>query len=195
MNYDFRIEGELKTIAQMKDIPIATPQGSIVLSDIAEIKKVLTKDEVAKMGWYQHGPFDYIILGLHKNKGANIFTAEKKAKQILEKELNKAKYEGLGYVTVYDLGELVTDDYEDLAKNMLQTFILVFISLLIFIGFKESVIATISLPLAFFITFIVLKQLGLTLNFLTNFSLIVTLGIAIDTTIVVIEGAHERMRQ
>lgn len=195
LNYDFRIQWEIKHLDAVKKIPITTPQGIVDLGDIAQIKKVLTKDEVSKMGVYQWGPFDYITLGIHKAKGADIFASEQQAKQQLHHELQKTKYSGIDYVSVYDLGDVIIEDYDQLAKNMLQTFIFVFVSLLIFIGFKESLIATISLPLAFFITFIVLNQLGLTLNFLTNFSLIVTLGIAIDTTIVVIEWAHERMRQ
>ncbi|MDP2670229.1 MAG: efflux RND transporter permease subunit [bacterium] len=44
------------------------------------------------------------------------------------------------------------------------------------------------------ITFIVLDTFGYTLNFLTNFSLVLTLGIAIDTTIVIIEAASEKMK-
>lgn len=195
LNYDFRIDWEIKDIEKIKNIPLITAQGTMNISDIAEVKKVLTNDVVSKMGLYKEWPFDYVILGIHKENGASIFWAERKAKKELQKELQKTKYEGIEYVSVYDLWEIITDDYDQLAKNMLQTFILVFVSLLVFIGFKESIIATISLPLAFFITFIVLKRFDLTLNFLTNFSLIVTLGIAIDTTIVVIEWAHERMRQ
>ena len=55
-------------------------------------------------------------------------------------------------------------------------------------------IASILLPLAFFITFIVLNAIWFSLNFLTNFSLVLTLGIAIDTIIVIIEWAAERQK-
>jgi len=89
---------------------------------------------------------------------------------------------------------VIRDDYQTLASNGLQTIVLVFLAILLFVGLKESVIASITIPLAFLITFMVLNQLGLSLNFLTNFSLIICFGIAIDTTIVVIEGAHEKLR-
>ncbi|USN55925.1 MAG: efflux RND transporter permease subunit [Candidatus Peribacteria bacterium] len=69
-----------------------------------------------------------------------------------------------------------------------------FLSLLIFVGFKEAGIATVAIPMAFLITFIVIDLLGLSLNFLTNFSLVLTLGIAIDTTIVIIEAAYENLK-
>ncbi len=103
LDYDFRIEGELKDVEEIKHIPVLTPQGSIYLSDVAEVKKILSKDVVRKMGVYHGGPFDYISLGIHKTKGANIFFAEHEAKRMLDKELQKTKYEGIEYVSVYDL--------------------------------------------------------------------------------------------
>jgi len=59
--------------------------------------------------------------------------------------------------------------------------------ILLFVGLRESLIASILLPLAFFITFVFLDSINYSLNFLTNFSLVLTLGIAIDTMIVIIE--------
>jgi HAE1 family hydrophobic/amphiphilic exporter-1 len=70
----------------------------------------------------------------------------------------------------------------------------VFFSVLLFVSLKESIIATLSIPLAFFITFFVFNLMGSTLNFMTNFSMIVTFGIAIDTIIVILEGAAEKKK-
>ncbi|MBP7008033.1 efflux RND transporter permease subunit [Patescibacteria group bacterium] len=41
---------------------------------------------------------------------------------------------------------------------------------------KQSIIATVAMPLSFFITFIFLNTYGYTLNFLTNFSLVLSFG-------------------
>ena len=88
---------------------------------------------------------------------------------------------------VADAADAISQDYDDLAHNGLETVVLVFLSILLFVGLKESLIGSVTVPLSFFITFIVLQRLGLSLNFLTNFSLIVCFGIAIDATIVVIQ--------
>ena len=68
---------------------------------------------------------------------------------------------------------------------MVSTLAIVFVIVSMFVGGMESFIATVSIPLAFFITF------GYTMNFLTNFSLIICLGIAVDTATVVVQGASE----
>jgi len=73
--------------------------------------------------------------------------------------LSKQEYAGLNIFYTQDLAEYIQKDYNDLANNGLQTILLVFLVLLFFVGFKEAIIATLSVPLAFMITFFVLKQL------------------------------------
>ena len=91
--------------------------------------------------------------------------------------------------------DVIKEDYKWLSKNAIQTIILVFITLFVFIWIREALLAWFLLPVAFMVTFSVLYFSGLTLNFLTNFSLILTLWIAIDTILVIIEWAHERVKQ
>lgn len=195
LSYDFRIQWELKNIAELGMIPIQTQKWFVYLKDIATIQKKLKDESIRKLWSFQISGQNYISLSINKSAWKNIFASAQEAKQLLNDELKKIGYKGLHYAIMYDMADNINDDYSKLAKNGLQTLVLVFLSLLLFVGLKESIIATITLPLAFFITFIVLQKLGLSLNFLTNFSLIITFGIAIDTTIVVIEWAHERIRQ
>ena len=90
--------------------------------------------------------------------------------------------------------ETIKEDYSSLWKTALTTIVLVFITILFFVWFTEWVIASLLIPLSFFITFIVLDSIGLSMNFLTNFSLVLTLWIAIDTVIVIVEWASEKLK-
>jgi len=195
LNYDFRLNAEIEDISQLGETPISTRNGFVYLRDIATIGKKLKNETQYTLGAYNLSGQSYVSLTFNKAKWVNLFQSAKEAKELLADEMHKIWYQWLNYRFSYDLSELIDDDYQKLAKNWLQTLILVFLALLLFIGFKEALIATIVLPLAFLITFMVLRQLGLSLNFLTNFSFIISFGIAIDTTIVVIEWAHERARQ
>lgn len=196
LSYDFRIQWELKTLQDLKKIPLNLSNGSFVfLQDIATIEQKLKDESIRKMWTYQQSGNYYVSMTVNKNVGANIFSSAKDAKQRIEQELSKQEYHGLHIQYTQDLADFINEDYNDLANNWLQTIFLVFLVLLFFVGFKEAIIATLSVPLAFMITFFVLQQLWLSLNFLTNFSLIVCFGIAIDATIVVVQWAHEKMRQ
>lgn len=71
-----------------------------------------------------------------------------------------------------DLSDVIIDDYKSLGSNALSSVLLVLAITTLFIGLRQSLIATLGMIISFFITFIVLDLMGLTLNFLTNFSLI-----------------------
>jgi len=146
------------------------------------------------MGAYQESGYNFVTMTFNKKQWANIFSSSDNAKEVLETMLGTQAYQWLAVAYTQDIADIIRDDYQSLASNGLQTIVLVFLAILLFVGLKESIIASITIPLAFLITFMVLNQLGLSLNFLTNFSLIICFGIAIDTTIVVIEWAHEKMR-
>jgi multidrug efflux pump subunit AcrB len=103
--------------------------------------------------------------------------------------LATAEFAGYGHVYSTDLADNIRDDYKNLASNALQTALLVFIAMWIFVGWRDAFFSIVALPLAFLATFIMLNSLGYTMNFLTNFSLIISFGIAIDTVIVIVEAA------
>jgi multidrug efflux pump subunit AcrB len=109
--------------------------------------------------------------------------------------MQKPVYKDLKLEYTTDLSEIIIDDYASLGQNAVQSIILIFLVMWLFIGLKQSIIATLAMPLAFFITFIVLHKLGYTLNFLTNFSLVLSFGMGIDTVVVIIEAAAELMKK
>jgi multidrug efflux pump subunit AcrB len=106
----------------------------------------------------------------------------------------KDEYKNFSYVFAIDLADTIRDDYAELAHEALITLALVFISMYLFVGFSDSVFASITLPLAFLSTFLILYYGGYTMNFLTNFSLILSFGIAVDTIIVIVQAASAKIR-
>lgn len=93
-----------------------------------------------------------------------------------------------------DIADTIRDDYIDLLYEAIATLALVFFVMFLFVGFKDSLFATITLPLAFLSTFLLLYYFGYSLNFLTNFSFILSFGIAVDTVIVIVQAASAKVR-
>ncbi|MDP2091205.1 MAG: efflux RND transporter permease subunit [Candidatus Gracilibacteria bacterium] len=196
LNYDFRFEGELSDINELKNITIRDNGiTQVKLSDIADFSFEYPSKEIRKIGGFNKNTLNYISLSFNKSKGLSIFKASKDSKTELEKIINNnSLFEGLKVSYSKDMGVNILEDYEKLSNTAISTVILVFLTIIFFVGLREGIIAIILIPLSFLITFIVLNFLGLSLNFLTNFSLVLTLGIAIDTVIVIIEGASEKMK-
>lgn len=199
MQYSFRLEGELKNIQQLKSLSIPLKNGrSIALEQLATIKISYDQESDLSIGTTDITPHaigkQAINLTFNKSSGSSILSASKESKKLIEAELQKSNYQGIKSFYTLDLGEILREDYTDLAINMITTLMIVFAIVWLFVGGIESFLATISIPLAFFITFFVLNSLGYTMNFLTNFSLIICLGIAVDTATVIIQGASENIK-
>jgi multidrug efflux pump subunit AcrB len=196
LSYDFRFEWELNSINELKNIVIKDSGSSqIKLNEIAEFKREYSWDEIKRLGFYNKTGKNYISLIFNKSTWANVFEASKNSKKALKILLkDNDEFEWLSVEYSKDMSEQIVEDYWNLWNTALTTIILVFITILFFVGFREWLIATLLIPLAFMITFIVLDTIWLSMNFLTNFSLVLTLWIAIDTVIVIIEWASEKMR-
>jgi len=196
LNYDFRFDWELLDIQELKNVVIKSTQGSnVLLSDIAKITKEYKDDNIKSLWFVNNKGLTYTSLVFNKSEGANVFNVSDSAKQSLEKLLETdPNVSGLNIFYTKDMSEIIIEDYTNLSQTAIQTLILVFITILLFVWLRESLIASMLLPLAFLITFIVLDSFSFSLNFLTNFSLVLTLWIAIDTMIVIIEWASEKLK-
>lgn len=196
LNYDFRFDWEFQDIDDVKNTIISWNGSSIVrLSDIATIKKEYGEDVIKSLWFYEETGKSYVTLSFNKKTGDNVFSVSKSAKLALEEFLDSTPgFEEMNVAYSQDLWEVIIEDYKNLGVTAIQTLVLVFLTIFIFVWFRESLIASILLPLAFLITFTVLNAAWFSLNFLTNFSLVLTLGIAIDTIIVIIEWASERQK-
>ncbi len=194
LTYDYRIDGELLTQQEVLDIPLVVWGVQMRVGDIARLERKYADETIRSYGEFEKKWLNYTTLTINKAEWGNIFATSKSAKEALEKILKETRFEGAWFEYSQDLSESIKEDYADLAQSWILTLIWVFACLLLFVWLKEASIATFAIPLAFMITFIVLQEINLTLNFLTNFSLVLTLWIAIDTTIVIIEWAYENLK-
>lgn len=209
--YDFRIEGKNRESFDFLKLPISLPRwGNITLSDIATIERKYKNDAenqivigVEPVLGYTGSFLDisqipssapYVGLTVNKNDNASIFTASDAAKHAVWEIFQKEEYKDFSYVFSLDIADTIRDDYVELAREAVTTLILVFIAMYLFVWFRDSLFASITLPLAFLSTLMLLYYGGYTMNFLTNFSLILSFGIAVDTIIVIVQGASAKLR-
>lgn len=87
------------------------------------------------------------------------------------------------------------ESYSDVVISGLQSFLIVMVFIFLFVGVMEGLVASIVIPITFLVTIAVLFQLDKTLNFMTNFSMILSLGILVDTAIVIVVGANQFIKQ
>jgi len=195
LNYDYRINNELTDLGQMQEIPINIWSSYIKLAELAAVTRSYKTDDVT-YGWVGGSDNNYAVnLTIFKKPGGSIFKDADEAKQLINEEIRKVKYRGVSLIYTRDLSEIIIKDYISLGRNGVSAILLVTIITAIFIGIRQSIIASVAMIVSFFITFIILQLFGLTLNFLTNFSLILAFGSGIDTVIVFIEAAYANTKR
>ena len=201
LKYDYRVRGKVESLSDLMQVPINIsnqgPAQYIRLSDIALVQRKYN-DESLQFGGTSESTGTINVatkLVIYKANRSNVFKDAGAAKKLIEDEIKKPQYKGISLDYTTDLSEIIIEDYKGLASNAWQSILLIFLVMRFFVGLRQSLIATVAMPLSFLVTFIVLNRAGYTLNFLTNFSLILTFGMGIDTVIVIIEAAYELMKK
>ncbi|MBD3368295.1 MAG: hypothetical protein GF405_09040 [Candidatus Eisenbacteria bacterium] len=89
----------------------------------------------------------------------------------------------------------VRDTLAILQRNALFGVILVSLTLFIFVGLRNSILAVIGIPFSFFAAFILMNASGITVNTISLFSLVLVLGMLVDDAIIVIENIYRHLEE
>ena len=84
---------------------------------------------------------------------------------------------------------------DDLENNIISGFILVAGIIFLSMGWRNAIFVSIAIPISMLMTFFVLDALGITLNFVTLFALIMALGMLVDNAIVIVENIYRYMQE
>ncbi|NTU67205.1 MAG: efflux RND transporter permease subunit [Candidatus Moranbacteria bacterium] len=195
-NYPVRSDGRFFDAATLAKIPVKhADNGSIVyLGDIADVKEGAIKKTVfSRFSSEGKNPENAVSIQVIKRTGGNIIEtvdlAEKKIGEMI-----KAFPAGIEYKVTVSQADEINKDFNQLVHDFIMTFILVFGILLLIVGLKEAFVAGLAIPLVFFVTFGVMLATGISLNFLSIFSLLLSLGLLVDDAIVVVSATKQYMK-
>ncbi|MEO2174979.1 MAG: efflux RND transporter permease subunit [bacterium] len=136
-------------------------------------------------------------INLYRREGSNVSELSRKTLRIVD-EFNE-QYETRGQpfrITVlHDRSRIVTESLSELTSSILLGMGIVFLMLWIFLGGRNAFYAAIGIPFSFFAAFIAMDLLGLTINTLTLFGLVLVCGMIVDDAIVVLENIDRKKEQ
>lgn len=197
VNYNVNFKGGISDPNEIQNIAVGTKNGvPVYVRDIAVVSDGLAPARTYSRLSLEGKPSNTgITLLIHKQSGASVQGVATAAREKVY-ELQKTSLAGLDVFVSpsTDQGVQVTKQLKDLSETGLETVALVMIVLLLTIGWRESLVAGLAIPLSFLIAFIGLYFTGNTLNFISLFALILAVGILVDSGIVVTEAIHARMR-
>lgn len=190
IDYPVQFKGDITSISDIYNVPLVTPSGKIKLSDVATIIDGFEETSSLSHLSVGAGESSYALtLNIFKSKGGSVMTVANDVKTKLA-ELQDTVLSGSEVVITYDGADEVYKNISELTFSGMQTMLLVILILFIAIGIREALVAAFSIPLSFTIAFIVMWATGNTINFLSLFSLIIAMGILVDSGIVIVEAIH-----
>ena len=134
-----------------------------------------------------------VSLDVIKRSGENLLSAAAKLKKIVEKaEANKFPKE-LKVSLFNDLSIQTQSQLSNLFNSIISGVILVVLVLLFFLGLRNALFVGLAIPMSMLMGILILNIMGITLNVVVLFSLILALGLLVDNSIVVVENVYRYM--
>ncbi|MBI9040080.1 efflux RND transporter permease subunit [Lutibacter sp.] len=182
-----RVIGEFKSAKEIENIIVKQENNNIVyLRDIA----VVSFKEQEKESFAREFSQPVLMLDVTKRGGENLINASEQIDVILAKAKEEYFPENLNVSKTNDQTNDTKTMVADLENSIILGIILVVLVLLFFLGIRNALFVGIAIPLSMFMSFIILSALGVTLNTMVLFSLVIALGMLVDNGIVVVENVY-----
>ncbi|MCP4293709.1 MAG: efflux RND transporter permease subunit [bacterium] len=185
-DYQVRVPGEVDDPQEILNF-VLNPgiDPPVFLRDVASVEfGVKDRDTISRVGG-----IDAVTLLVKKRSGENIINMAEKVRAVLEVQ-KKDFPEGVKVAVVADQSIQIRNMVTELENNILSGLLLVVLILLSFFGIRNAIFVGVAIPFSMLISFVVLKFMGITLNMVVLFSLILALGMLVDNAIVIVENIY-----
>jgi multidrug efflux pump subunit AcrB len=186
--YSLTIDPEVTTVEDLRNLHILINGQPVLLSDVATIfLKSKPSQSPSYLATPTTNPVRTVRFDVYKTSSTTINQAITDAKQVTDKMVYQ--YNNVFSIhSILDTQDMINRQFNELVRDLIITVILVFITLLIFLGVRQAIVASLAIPFTFLITFTVMNLTGIALSFIAFFSLLLSLGLLVDDTVVVISA-------
>ena len=197
----FGVKNAIEDIDDLKDLIISQYGGSaIYLSDIAEISysyDIQNFQKVLLSYRDKNGEFrkagDQLTLTVAKLKGTNAVTIAEEVIEKIRESKEELQAQGVGYVITRNYGIRANEAVNELVHHLVITIFIISLILIPFLGWRESLVVTIAVPMILALTLFIAYMTDQTINRITLFAFLLSLGLIVDDAIIVIENIHRHM--
>jgi len=198
----FGVKNAIEDVDDVKNIIVAQYMGSpIYLRDVAKVTRGIDFQnfKTAYVGFKKEkggelSPIkEQITLTVSKLAGTNAVFVAEDVLDVMREYKDQLQKLGFGYIVTRDYGKRADDAVNELVHHLVITIIIIAVMLVFALGFKESVIVTFTVPAILAVTLFIAYISGQTINRITLFAFLLSLGLLVDAAIIVIENIHRHM--
>ena len=181
--FSIKVPGLFKTIQDVYSIPIKR-NGDITISlgEVAEIKRTFAdQDDFSKFNGKQA-----ISIEVVKRLGVNIIENNKSVRSVVD-DYTKNWPDVIEVDYSFDQSTNIFEVLKSLEAAILTAVVLVMITVIAVLGVGPALLVGIGIPITFTISFLIINLLGMTVNIMVLFGLVLTVGMLVDGAIVIVE--------
>ena len=134
-----------------------------------------------------------ITMTVAKLAGTNAVFVAEDVSEILKEYDKEFSKEGVGYLITRNYGERANEAVNELMSHLVITIVIIALMLVFALGWKESIIVTFTVPAILAVTLFIAYLSGQTINRITLFAFLLSLGLLVDAAIIVIENIHRHL--
>ncbi len=191
-NSPIKVSNSMNVEADVENIIVlSTPLGEVVrLKDIAQVKReypqftsLITNNGVKSL-----------VLSIEMKEGRNITELGSKVTKVLD-EFSQTLPKSVTFFKITDQPKVVGDSVTEFLRELLIAIIAVMIVVMLLLPLRVALIASSTIPITIFISLGIFYAFNIELNTVTLAALIVTLGMIVDNSIVIIDAYMEEITQ
>ena len=188
-----RIEGEFEDAEELKKIVIKQDEFLPVrLEDVADVS--FGNGDTTSYAREFGSPV--VMLDVKKQGGKNLLDASDKITEILKTAQKDGTVpNNVSISRTSDQSNNTREMVDNLLNSIIFGILLVVSVLLFFLGLRNAVFVGIAIPLSMLMSFLILNSMGVTLNVMVLFSLVLALGMLVDNGIVTVENIYRHMAE
>lgn len=194
--YDVEVGGRLKTAEDVEQIAVGQRGGSVIrMKDVAQVQD--GPEEVTRGSLLLEkgkAPEKAVSIVFAKRKGTNVVIL---ANELLEraKGFTKGLPADVHMTVVRDYGATASEKSKELIEHLILATLSVSILIALVMGLRASLVVATAIPVTLALTLAIYYFMGYTLNRVTLFALIFSIGILVDDAIVVVENIERHLKE
>ena len=188
-----QLKGRLLEPDEFDDIVLKTGDDGRVVR-VKDVGRV----ELGALNYATYGyqdKFPATVMLVSQQPGSNAIKTANAVKEEMQR-LSQRFPKGLEYRIIYNPTEFIEISIDELYVTILEATALVVIVVLLFLQtWRASIIPLVAIPVSLIGTFVVMQAFGFSINMLTLFGLVLSVGIVVDDAIVVVENVERKLRE
>lgn len=186
-----RATGDLRSLDEIDNLLIEVPDlGLIRLGDLVDVRRGYQDPPNAPI--YQNGK-PAVLVAVEMEDGVDITALGPELRRVVTKFQQD---EPIGIEAVFSSfqPDIVTESVNGALINMAQTFAVVLVVMLVFIGWREALVIASIVPFAVGFAFGLMGPFGVELQQVSIAAIIISLGLLVDNGLVIVEDMQRRVR-